>query len=135
MIKGIEILAVMVWAISFHPLLLSWNEAVLICLQVSKVEKKTYRRGALQYNIPYRTLRDRISGRVDSNNFTTETIFTEDEVLRLVEHTEDSARLGYGFSNTAMQQMAVGHVATISNNNIDRVRKRIRTPSAAIFCV
>ncbi|KAH3834550.1 hypothetical protein DPMN_107880 [Dreissena polymorpha] len=52
------------------------------------------------------TLRDRISGRVDQNNFTTETVFTDDEELGLVEHAEDSARLGYGFSNTALQQMA-----------------------------
>ncbi|KAH3814902.1 hypothetical protein DPMN_143419 [Dreissena polymorpha] len=65
------------------------------------------RRVAIQYNIPYQTLRDRISGRVDPNNFTTETVFTADEELRLVDHAKDSAILGYGFSYSAMQQMAI----------------------------
>ncbi|KAH3749403.1 hypothetical protein DPMN_183901 [Dreissena polymorpha] len=62
-------------------------------------------RVALQYSIPYQTLRDTISRRVDPNKFLKETIFTHDEELGIVEHAENYARRGYGLSNTAMQTL------------------------------
>ena len=78
---------------------------MLRAIEEIQTKKLSVRRVALQYRIPYQTLRDRISGRVDPNKFLKETIFTPDEELGLVEHAENNARFGYGLSNTAMQKL------------------------------
>ncbi|XP_052233194.1 uncharacterized protein LOC127846058 [Dreissena polymorpha] len=47
-----------------------------------------------------------VNGRIDSDNYGKETLFSSEEELGLVEHAENSARLGYGYSNTSMQRFA-----------------------------
>ncbi|KAH3827187.1 hypothetical protein DPMN_129117 [Dreissena polymorpha] len=64
------------------------------------------RRAAQEYGIPLNTLRDRVNGQIDSDNYGKETLFSSEEELGLVEHAENSARLGYGYSNTSMQRLA-----------------------------
>jgi hypothetical protein len=64
------------------------------------------RKAALQYNIPVQTLRDRIQGKVDPENYGNETIFSPEEELAMVANAEQYARLGFGYSNTALQRTA-----------------------------
>ena len=71
-----------------------------------RLKRKSIRKTAVEYGIPYQTLRDRISGEIDPDNFGRETLFTEEEELGLVEFTEVMARLGYGVSNSALQKYA-----------------------------
>ena len=85
-------------------------ERMLKAVDEVKLKKTSIRRVAGEYGIPYQTLRDRISGKVDPMKCTTETIFTRDEEVGIVEHAEDRARLGYGFSVTEMQREA-GRIA------------------------
>jgi len=67
--------------------------------------KKTYiRRVAGEYGLPYQPLRDRKAIMLTPMKCTTETIFTRDEEVEIVEHAEDMARLGYVFSVTEMQR-------------------------------
>ena len=75
-----------------------------------KVKRTTIRKAAREFSIPYQTLRDRIIGKVDIDDFGRETVLTHEEELSLVEHVENYARLGYGYSNTNMQKLA-GEVA------------------------
>ncbi|KAH3848748.1 hypothetical protein DPMN_091128 [Dreissena polymorpha] len=50
----------------------------------------------MEFGIPSQTLRDRISGEIDPDDFGRETPFLEEEELGLVEITAVKARLGYG---------------------------------------
>ncbi|KAH3886754.1 hypothetical protein DPMN_010767 [Dreissena polymorpha] len=47
-----------------------------------------------------------MNGQIDSDNYEKETLFSSAEELRLVEHAENSAGLGFGYSNTSMQRLA-----------------------------
>lgn len=71
-----------------------------------KSEKISVRKAALQYGVPYQTLRDRLTGKVDIENYGNETIFSKEEELAIVEHLQSCARLGYGFSNPGLQKTA-----------------------------
>ena len=78
------------------------------------------RRAAQEYGIPYNTLRDRVNGRIDSDNYGKETMFSSEEELGLVEHAENSARLGYGYSNTSMQRLAGELAYTLGKRPSDK---------------
>lgn len=60
------------------------------------------------FGIPPQTLRDRVLGHIDANNYCMggETLFTRDEEETLVDHVETLAELGYGYSNVRLQQLA-----------------------------
>lgn len=51
-------------------------------------------------------MRDRVSGKVDPEDFARETVLETEEELGLVEHAEQCARLGYGYSNMEMKKLA-----------------------------
>lgn len=87
-------------------------DSMVKAYQEVKEKKVSIRRAALQYNIPYQTLRDRVSGRIDHKDFGRETVLTHEEELSLVEHTEVSAQLGYGYSNKGLQR-AAGELAHV----------------------
>ena len=80
------------------------------------------RRAAQEYGIPYNTLRDRVNGRIDSDNYGKETMFSSEKELGLVEHAENSARLGYGYSNTSMQRLAGELAYTLGKRPSDKPR-------------
>ena len=51
--------------------------------------------------VPVQTLRDRVKGYIDHQNFQSggETVITKEEEETLVNHVETMAQLGYGYSN------------------------------------
>lgn len=59
----------------------------------------------MQFGFPITTLRDRILGNVNANNFNRETVFQRDEELSIVEFAETSDRLGYGLTNPTLQRL------------------------------
>ncbi|XP_053379621.1 jerky protein homolog-like [Mercenaria mercenaria] len=92
-------------------------------------------RAALQYGVPEQTLRDRVKGIVNPLSFKqgTETVFTHEEELTLVEHIETMAELGYGITNVQLQHIAgelaydlgkKGNNKPISNNWLYAFKKR-----------
>ena len=56
--------------------------------------------------MPNSTLRDRVTGRVDPEDYGRETIFSLEEERKLVEHIQLRAELGYGLSNASTQRLA-----------------------------
>ena len=71
-----------------------------------KNEGVPVRRAAKLFNVPITTLRDRVAGRIDPENFAQETLFTKDEEKKLVEHIKMRSELGYGLSNCYLQRLA-----------------------------
>lgn len=55
--------------------------------------KTPVKRAAMQLGVPITTLRDRILGNVNANNFNRETVLQRDEELSIVEFAETRARL------------------------------------------
>jgi hypothetical protein len=80
----------------------SFNKAVI----EASDKKISIRKTALQYGIPYQTLRDHVSGKISADSLGKETMFTRQEELSLVEYAENSSRLGYGISNSGFQRLA-----------------------------
>lgn len=67
-----------------------------------KVNKTPVQRAARLFGVPVMTLRDRVSGLVDPESFGRETLLSREEELSIVEHAENCARLGYGYTNTGI---------------------------------
>ena len=63
------------------------------------------RRAAAQFCVPRATLADRVSGRI-SGTVTKETLFNQEEELRLVEYLESLAQLGYGATRSRLKDLA-----------------------------
>ncbi|KAH3868115.1 hypothetical protein DPMN_031254 [Dreissena polymorpha] len=85
-----------------------------------RVNKKYIRKTAIEFSIPYQTLRDRISGDIYPDNFGRETLFTEEKVLGLVEFTEVMERFGYRVSNAALQNYAGEMAFRFGRKPVDR---------------
>lgn len=67
------------------------------------IDNKTpVKRAANLFGVPRQTLRDRVSGLVNAQDFGRETILSREEELSIVEHAENCARLGYGYTNTGI---------------------------------
>ncbi|KAH3847374.1 hypothetical protein DPMN_089695 [Dreissena polymorpha] len=75
-----------------------------------RVNKKSIRKTAMDFGIPYQTLRNRRRGHNAPDNFGKETLFTEEERLGLVDVTDMIQRFGYGVSNAALQKYS-GEIA------------------------
>ena len=63
---------------------------------------------AKKFAVPVQTLRDRVKGYIDPQNFKTggETVLTKEEEETLVNHVETMAQLGYGYSNIQLQHLS-----------------------------
>lgn len=75
-------------------------------LKCAQSKKLSVRKLAIQHSVPVQTLRDRLNGKVDHYSSKNETIFSTEEELALVENAEQYARLGFGYSNRALQHTA-----------------------------
>ena len=85
----------------------NYNEGALVsAYKLVKNEGVPVRRAAKLFNVPITTLRDRVAGRIDPENFAQETLFTKDEEKKLVEHIKMRSELGYGLSNCYLQRLA-----------------------------
>ena len=69
------------------------------------------RRAAIQYGVPLTTLRDRVDGRVSENCTRTgpQTLFTHEEEKQFVDHIEEMALLGYGYTRTEILNLATDY--------------------------
>ena len=65
-------------------------------------------RVALQFQVPVQTLIDRVKGNIDTHilHLRSETVFTYEEELTLIDHIEAMSELGYGHSNVQLQYIA-----------------------------
>lgn len=83
-----------------ETLLKAYNEVQAKGLPVQTVARK--------YGVPSQTLRDRVKGLINPESCSPgpETLFSKEEELILVEHTEVMSQLGYGYSNIQLQHLA-----------------------------
>ncbi|XP_053372904.1 uncharacterized protein LOC123565518 [Mercenaria mercenaria] len=83
-------------------------ESLLKAFEAVKEKKVPVKRAARQFDVPENTLRDRVKGRIDAKNFCIggETTLSREEEEVLVEHVEVMGQLGYGYTNTKLQQIA-----------------------------
>ena len=65
-------------------------------------------RAVLQFQVPVQTLRDRVKRNIDPHNLHlgSETVFTHEEELTLIDHIEAMSELGYGHRNVQLQYIA-----------------------------
>jgi len=54
--------------------------------------KRSIRKIAAEFGVPFQTLKDRTGGRVDPESFGRETVFNKEEEVELVEFAESMAR-------------------------------------------
>jgi hypothetical protein len=82
-------------------------DVLLKAYEEVKTKGVSVRKVANQFNVPVQTLRDRVKGHIDPLNFVKggDTIFTHEEESSLVDHLEAMAGLGYGATNTKLQEL------------------------------
>lgn len=83
------------------------ESTLLKAYEAVKERKVPVKTAARQFGVPENTLRDRVKGRIDPFDFCTggdTTLSREEEVL--VEHLQAMSLLGYGYTNTKLQQVA-----------------------------
>ena len=63
---------------------------------------------ALQFRVPVQTIRDRVKGNIDPHilHSGSETVFTHEEELTLIDHIEAMSELGYCHRNVQLQYIA-----------------------------
>ena len=83
-------------------------QALLGAYESVKLKGLSVHRAAIQFGVPEQTLRDRVKGRIDHTNLKlgSETVFSNEEELTLVEHLEAMCDLGYGYTNSLLKQTA-----------------------------
>jgi transposase-like protein len=83
-------------------------ETLLKAYEAVKERKVPVKTAARQFGVPENTLRDRVKGRIDPFDFCIggDTTLSREEEEVLVEHLEAMSLLGYGYTNTKLQQVA-----------------------------
>ena len=83
-------------------------QALLGAYESVKLKGLSVHRAAIQFGVPEQKLRDRVKGRIDHTNLKlgSETVFSNEEELTLVEHLEAMCDLGYGYTNSLLKQTA-----------------------------
>ncbi|XP_052097897.1 uncharacterized protein LOC127732747 [Mytilus californianus] len=74
------------------------------------------RKAALQFNVPMKTLRDRITGKISPDCVTTgrAPVFSLEEETRIVEHVKSMASYGYGYTRQEVTDLATDFAHTIN---------------------
>ena len=83
-------------------------EALYKAYESVRDEGKSVKLAAKQYQVPVQTLRDRVKGKINPNEFSNggDVLFTKEEEEGVVEHVEVLGELGYGVTNSQLQNLA-----------------------------
>ena len=85
-------------------------------------EKTPVKRAARIYNVPLTTLRDRVDGRIDPNNFRNggSPVFSGYEEQQLGNHLERMASFGYGLTRAQTISLASEYAVFVGRRPVDR---------------
>ena len=83
-------------------------ESLLKAYEAVEEKKLPVKKAAREFGIPVQTLRDRVKGYIDAYDFSLggEPTLNVEEEETLVDHVEAMSLLGYGYTNTKLQQVA-----------------------------